>query len=386
MNSAPSDLNIIHIWMGNTNCHFDHELDINPSTSCEKEDIPLCFNHLNLIDSFRFLNPESEHWAPFEAHISDSANYFELLISSLNSTLNLLKLNSSQVSNIIDKGWTDIKDLLMSAATHTLPLKKKKTLHPRLDNNNNKNKLSDLKRRIAQKRRKLEQKLYKSHHTITIIAAIEARFMIIQSDQTRWISSALDHHKLNAIIDRLMVTSEDGFQKLLLRPDEVKQAAINAHQQRFSPGISYHLMFHLPPAFVKVILALYHNIFLTGLVLANWQVSTIFPIPKLNKFKYNISNVRPIALLEVVRKIFTKFICTQLANILQDRKDAKENSKELWIILQDISKAFDSISLDFLQLALKQISLPSHAVMCIINLFKDRKVQVATAFGPSLIF
>ncbi|GBB93797.1 hypothetical protein RclHR1_22300004 [Rhizophagus clarus] len=83
-----------------------------------------------------------------------------------------------------------------------------------------------------------------------------------------------------------------------------------------------------------------------------------------------MANVRPIALLEVIRKIFTKFISTQLSNILQDHnilckvnycglkgestaspirlinnliEDAKENSKELWIVLQDISKAFDSI-------------------------------------------
>ncbi|GBC00394.1 hypothetical protein RclHR1_03840016 [Rhizophagus clarus] len=67
-------------------------------------------------------------------------------------------------------------------------------------------------------------------------------------------------------------------------------------------------------------------------------------------------------------------------------EDAKEHSKELWIVLQDIFKAFDSISLDFLSLALKCIGLPIHAVQCIINLFKGRQIQVATAFGPSPVF
>ncbi|GES73641.1 RNA-directed DNA polymerase from mobile element jockey-like [Rhizophagus clarus] len=112
-----------------------------------------------------------------------------------------------------------------------------------------------------------------------------------------------------------------------------------------------------------------------------------------------MSNVRPITLLEVVRKIFTKFISMQLSDILQKRdilckanycelkdKDAKENSKELWIVLQDITKAFDSISLNFLQLTLKRIGLPPHAVQCIINIFKGRKVQIATAFELSPIF
>ncbi|GBB84079.1 hypothetical protein RclHR1_10700007 [Rhizophagus clarus] len=67
-------------------------------------------------------------------------------------------------------------------------------------------------------------------------------------------------------------------------------------------------------------------------------------------------------------------------------EDAKENSKELWIVLQDITKAFDSISLNFLQLTLKRIGLPPHAVQCIINIFKGRKVQIATAFELSPIF
>ncbi|GBB88050.1 hypothetical protein RclHR1_14590012 [Rhizophagus clarus] len=176
-------------------------------------------------------------------------------------------------------------------------------------------------------------------------------------------------------------------------------------------GITYQLMYHFPPAFVEVILALYRTIFLAGLVPADWQKSMIFPIPKPDKFEYNMFNVRPIALLEVVRKIFTKFISMQFTNILQDHnilcnanycelkgdstaspirlinniiEDVKENSKELWIVLQDISKAFDSISLDFLELALNHIGLPPHAVRCIINLFKGRNIQVTTAFGLQL--
>ncbi|GBB84181.1 hypothetical protein RclHR1_10800008 [Rhizophagus clarus] len=85
----------------------------------------------------------TDHWAQFEAHILDSVYCFKLLINSLNSTLVLLESNSSRVSDTIDKIWADIKDLLMSAAAHTLPLKKKQTLHPRLDTN--KRKSPDLK-------------------------------------------------------------------------------------------------------------------------------------------------------------------------------------------------------------------------------------------------
>ncbi|GBC07992.1 hypothetical protein RclHR1_07840005 [Rhizophagus clarus] len=188
---------------------------------------------------------------------------------------------------------------------------------------------------------------------------------------------------------------------------------INKTSALGTSGITYQLMFHLPSVFIEVILALYQTIFLTGLVPKDWKFLTIFPIPKPDRFEYNIANVRPIALLEIVRKIFTKFISTQLTDILQDHnvlcnanycglkgestvslirlinnliEDAKENSKELWIVLQDISKAFDSISLDFLELALIRICLPNHAVRCIINLFKGRIVQIATAFGLSPSF
>ncbi|GBC08308.1 hypothetical protein RclHR1_08000005 [Rhizophagus clarus] len=222
--------------MGDTNCHFDHNLDVNPPTSNKKEDIPLCFNHFNLIDSFRFLNPElkefswhqrlnddafridtrinhiwiqrhitsslrfahhyerhtliksdhdiitinlylpdifpiaykhtqpitphdlnfrdlsikteevtTDHWAQFEAHILESAHSFRPLINLFNSTLDPLDpINHSQrTMKIIDEYWADIKETLMSAAAHTLPLRKRMTLHPKL---NLKDRSSDLKK------------------------------------------------------------------------------------------------------------------------------------------------------------------------------------------------------------------------------------------------
>ncbi|GBB94240.1 hypothetical protein RclHR1_23190001, partial [Rhizophagus clarus] len=58
-------------------------------------------------------------------------------------------------------------------------------------------------------------------------------------------------------------------------------------------------------------------------------------------------------------------------------KDAKDNHKELWIVLQDISKAFNSISLDFLSLTLKCIGLLPNSIRCIVNLFQGHTIQVA---------
>ena len=45
--------------------------------------------------------------------------------------------------------------------------------------------------------------------------------------------------------------------------------------------------------------------------------------------------------------------------------DAKNNTKPLWILSQDISKAFDSINLNMLLLAMHVLNFPSYFV----NLF-----------------
>ncbi|GES94624.1 ribonuclease HI, putative [Rhizophagus clarus] len=315
---------------------------------------------------------------------------------------------------IIDECWADIKETLILAAAHTLPLRKQKTLHPKLN-------LKD---------RPLDLKKLDKHTLILLIfvheitAAVEARFVIIQSDQTRWISSSLDRRKPNVTIDRLMVTTEDGLQELLLHLDEIKQAITNVYASQFKKRNHQLNLLDAHPIWKKayepildadnfIYESMDNNFTLTFWHKILKDINKTSAPGTSDKFEYNMFNIRPIALLEVVRKIFTKFINTQFTDILQDHnilcntnycglkgkstassirlinniiEDAKENSKELWIVFQNISKAFDSISLDFLELALNCIGLPHHTVRCIINLFKGRNVQVTTAFRPSSIF
>ncbi|GBC03989.1 hypothetical protein RclHR1_05440007 [Rhizophagus clarus] len=379
---------------------------------------------------------------------------------------------------IIDECWADIKETLILAAAHTLPLRKQKTLHPKL---NLKDRPLDLKKldkhtlillifvhevhqyqaNIPNDRRSFHFlktdgtlkfyylttiiiEAYNSYQTNKITAAVEARFVIIQSDQTRWISSSLDRRKPNVTIDRLMVTTEDGLQELLLHLDEIKQAITNVYASQFKKRNHQLNLLDAHPIWKKAYepildadnfiyesmdnnftLTFWHKILkdinktsapgTSGITYHPYRLANFdnFSNPQTDKFEYNMFNIRPIALLEVVRKIFTKFINTQFTDILQDHnilcntnycglkgkstassirlinniiEDAKENSKELWIVFQNISKAFDSISLDFLELALNCIGLPHHTVRCIINLFKGRNVQVTTAFRPSSIF
>ena len=50
-------------------------------------------------------------------------------------------------------------------------------------------------------------------------------------------------------------------------------------------------------------------------------------------------------------------------------EDAKESNKELWLVLQDMKKAFDSVSLEALKMAMKRIKLPEVTTRLILNLF-----------------
>jgi hypothetical protein len=136
-------------------------------------------------------------------------------------------------------------------------------------------------------------------------------------------------------------------------------------------------------------LQLFNVILHTGIIPDDWKFSTILPIPKPQKFEYNMANVRPIALLETICKVFTRIITSRLGSVFTTNKilreenfcglkgdstdtpihllnvlieDAKLNNKELWIVLQDISKAFDSISLEGIQLALERIDMPSNII------------------------
>ena len=67
-------------------------------------------------------------------------------------------------------------------------------------------------------------------------------------------------------------------------------------------------------------------------------------------------------------------------------EDATENKKDLWILLQDLSKAYDRVDLHILKLALKRIKIPENCISCLINLFTNRKNAVFTKDGLSNLY
>ncbi|GBB86319.1 hypothetical protein RclHR1_12740005 [Rhizophagus clarus] len=63
--------------------------------------------------------------------------------------------------------------------------------------------------------------------------------------------------------------------------------------------------------------------------------------------------------------------------------DANHNNSPLWILSQDISKAFDSVNLTMLKFALERICLPASAIMLLLSLFMNRSNWVFTAHGDT---
>ncbi|GBC52870.2 RNA-directed DNA polymerase from mobile element jockey-like [Rhizophagus irregularis DAOM 181602=DAOM 197198] len=123
-----------------------------------------------------------------------------------------------------------------------------------------------------------------------------------------------------------------------------------------------------------------------------------------------IENTRPIVLLETFRKLFVK-ILTQRINIMLTTynlinennragltgqstlqplqviqhiiESAYKDKKQLWIGLQDLSKAYDRVNLSLLKLALERLHFPTKITTLLISLFSDRKNNVILPFGLS---
>ncbi|CAB5347679.1 unnamed protein product [Rhizophagus irregularis] len=69
--------------------------------------------------------------------------------------------------------------------------------------------------------------------------------------------------------------------------------------------------------------------------------------------------------------------------IIHQRCFHKTDDQELWIVSQDISKAFDSIDLNMLKLALMRLHIPPLLIKFIINLFTRRNNKIITHYGDT---
>ncbi|EXX73805.1 hypothetical protein RirG_057060 [Rhizophagus irregularis DAOM 197198w] len=72
--------------------------------------------------------------------------------------------------------------------------------------------------------------------------------------------------------------------------------------------------------------------------------------------------------------------------IIHQHKHDSTDDQELWIVSQDISKAFDSMDLNMLKLALERLHIPALLVRFILNLFTRRNNKIITCHGDTAAY
>src|ERR1043165_2815158 len=173
-------------------------------------------------------------------------------------------------------------------------------------------------------------------------------------------------------------------------------------------GISYILLKRAGKKSQKIFRAYANLVLKKGEIPKKWKIAQVYPIPKDVDWGYSLNNIRPIALIETFRKIVTKVVTKRLAKVFTERgilkgpnfaglpgnsteqpihilnmimEEAQEKNKEVWILLQDMKKAFDSVPLESLEWALRRVKIPQKTRKYIINLFCKQQLKIITAYG-----
>jgi len=157
------------------------------------------------------------------------------------------------------------------------------------------------------------------------------------------------------------------------------------------------------------IVNLFNKIQSTEKMPKEWRRANIIPIAKPKNWEKDITNTRPITLLETLRKIFTKIYTDRIEeacrryNILKGNNCSvlkgtsthgpivtlrqileqtnEEKGKQTWIVLQDMKKAYDSVSWEGLEAVLNRINMNKKFVRLMNHLHNNRKSAIITAHG-----
>jgi len=150
--------------------------------------------------------------------------------------------------------------------------------------------------------------------------------------------------------------------------------------------------------------------FQQGIIPDEWKLAYIYPIPKPTEWQCDITKTRPLTLLDMMRKAVMKIITNRLSRIIAKHnilrgnnfaglprgstetpiklmqmilEDAKENNKPVWILLQDLSKAYDRVDITILRKAIERVKIPLACIDFILDFFTHRKNAVLTKGGIS---
>ncbi|GES99708.1 RNA-directed DNA polymerase from mobile element jockey-like [Rhizophagus clarus] len=171
-------------------------------------------------------------------------------------------------------------------------------------------------------------------------------------------------------------------------------------------GLTYEIWKKFPSNHYDLIVNLFNDIMNSKTIPSRWQEALLYPIPKPEYWNCDLTKTRPIILLDTLRKIFTKILTQRLQHYLTNttilqktnqaglhgsstmeiifkiqtiidyHKDTNMVNSPFYIMIQDLSKAYDRVNLSLLDLALKRIGLPASFTGIIINLFKNHKNSI----------
>ena len=194
--------------------------------------------------------------------------------------------------------------------------------------------------------------------------------------------------------------------------EEEWELTLRSLKRGSAPGFSKIEYIHLQKCsskMKKLMKQFYNEILKYGIIPDNWLKGIIYPIPKTEEWELELSKTRPITLLECPRKILFKILTNRLTKILGNNKnilgeynfaalpgsstiepinilnniieDAREKNKELWVLFQDMSKAYDYVNREHLSKALERIKIPNLFIKLIENSFNGRTNRVITDYG-----
>ena len=165
---------------------------------------------------------------------------------------------------------------------------------------------------------------------------------------------------------------------------------------------------HISPLCTSAIIALFNCCLLENRISKQWKHNHIYPIPKRNTFNSDLNLTRPISLVEYICKLYTKILTNRLSSVFSTYpilspfnyialpnnstsipihilnnliEDASCNHKNIWLLSQDMSKAYDSVNFTLFKHALSHLSLPLFTINILSDLLTDRHNQVITNLG-----
>ncbi|RGB29197.1 hypothetical protein C1646_766911 [Rhizophagus diaphanus] len=227
---------------------------------------------------------------------------------------------------------------------------------------------------VVKQRIKIDKNYLQAQRLSKIQENIKKRCNIIHSDIPKWLLSTQDVAKKHIIIDQAVISNKNKSIRLAIDPDTIRVLAKNTFtgilRKRNTKSIEQRMAANTQTG--------KHELN-TRVIPDQWKQLLIHPILKLQKFDYILANTLPIALLDNIRKSVTKLLTNRLSTVLTNNKvlhrlnfcglkgedtaiplrlmndiieNARENGRELWVVIQDMMKAYDSVSLESLQLAL----------------------------------